>query len=312
VIHFGDGTTCGEDGNGCCGGGSGFSHCNVTFRKECPVTCDWKNWTHPVCRPASGHEINDPKVQKFVDCETVHKWGACGTPPSPPGPKPKPTPPSPTPPHYVYCEPGAGCRGPVNKSQCESNPHCDPKNPTCNPNVCKAPTPQTYYSCDIKQSQCTSHTGPPPPGQPTFNTSDTCKAACYDPDLSGVWRGLRIDSGFVVDEWTFNFTSLSAGGKVDYTSKALGLTYSGSYTVGAALTVQSHPSFKLTITLSTGVVLAGLFSNKDAGPVTRFLYMGLPLTSGDTAADYDDAMATSKQEFVLVSCLPNVRGCSFI
>ena len=35
VIHFGDGTTCGEDGNGCCGGGSGFSHCNVTFRKEC-------------------------------------------------------------------------------------------------------------------------------------------------------------------------------------------------------------------------------------------------------------------------------------
>lgn len=30
---------CGDDGNGCCGGSSGFSQCNVAFRKTCPVIC---------------------------------------------------------------------------------------------------------------------------------------------------------------------------------------------------------------------------------------------------------------------------------
>lgn len=306
VITFSDGTRCGEDGNGCCGGDSGFGHCNVTFRKECPVTCDWTNWTSPVCRPATGHEINDPKVQKFSDCALVKKYGACGNPPSP---SPTPTPPSPSPPSIVFCEPGVGCQGPVNKSQCLSNPHCDPDHPTCNPTQCQQPPP--YYLCDAKAAQCTSHTGTPPPGQPYYNSSDECTKLCYDNDLSGVWRGLRIDSGFVADEWDFKFSGLSQGATVTYTSKATGASYSGTYTVGAALTKQTMPSFQLKVTLSTGDVLTGLYANKDAGPVTRFLYLGLPLASGATTGDYDDAMAPTNQEFVLVSCLQTVQGCSF-
>ena len=34
TITFGDGTTCGADGKGCCCGASGFSQCNVAYRKE--------------------------------------------------------------------------------------------------------------------------------------------------------------------------------------------------------------------------------------------------------------------------------------
>jgi len=309
MITFGDGSTCGSDGAGCCGGDSGFSHCNVAYRKECPVTCDWKNWTHPVCRPASGKEMNDPKVQKFPDCETVHKWHACGEPPSP---SPSPTPPHPSPPSIVYCEPGVGCQGPVNKSTCESNPHCDPAHPTCNPNQCKAPPPKTYYACDAHTAQCSLHSGVAPAGMPAFNTSTECKEKCYDSDLSGTWRGLRIEDGFVSDEWDVTFSGPTSG-NVTFVSTAHAQTLSGAFTVGASLVAETFPSFKIDIQLSNGASLAGLFSNRDTGPVTRFLYLGLGPTSAAAGApnDYSGAMAKGEQEFVLVACLPTVHDCSF-
>ena len=87
--------------------------------------------------------------------------------------------------------------------------------------------------------------------------------------------------------------------------------HNGTYTVGAALAIQEFPSFVITITLSTGEVLKGLYSDKQQGPITKFMYLGLPLADGDQTADYDDAMALSKQELVLVACLPTVRGCDF-
>jgi len=67
----------------------------------------------------------------------------------------------------------------------------------------------------------------------------------------------------------------------------------------------------MTVTLSTGEVLTGLFDNKDKGPITKFMYLGLPLKDGDHAASYEDAMAASKQEFVLIACLPQIAGCDF-
>ena len=208
---------------------------------------------------------------------------------------------------YNYCDPDSGCKGPVNKTECESNPHCDPDHPQCFPEQCKA---TTYYVCDPAASyQCKVHTGPPPPGAITFNTSAACEKACYNPDLTGVWRGLRIDSGFVVDEYDFSFAD---GKSVTYRSKTSGTTEMGTYTVGAALVADAFPSYEITITLASGGTFHGLYSDKDEGPITKFLYLGLPLTGGGAAVtSYTAAMAKSTQEFVLVACLPTIEGCDF-
>ena len=135
---------------------------------------------------------------------------------------------------------------------------------------------------------------------------------CYDSDLSGTWRGLRIEDGFVSDEWDVTF-SAPASGNITFVSTSHGQTLSGTFTVGASLVAQTFPSFKITMQLSNGASLAGLFSNRDTGPVTRFLYLGLGPTSAAAGApnDYSGAMAKGEQEFVLVACLPTAHDCSF-
>lgn len=261
IITFGDGSTCGEDGKGCCGGASSFSRCNVVYRKECPVVCDWTNWTAPFCREATTPEHTDKKVQKFQDCAQVKKWKACEA----PTPKP-PTPPKPPPPPVL------------------------PKKYTCD---------AVSFTC--KEDATAGH----------YNSSKECDKACYNNEVAGIWRGLRIDKSFVVDEWDFNFSTVMAGSTVTYKSKALGKTFTGTYAIGAAATIDTFASYHLTVTLSTGEVLSGLYSDKASGPITRFMYLGLPLASGDVATDYHDAMQTTKQELVLIACLPTVAGCDF-
>jgi hypothetical protein len=216
----------------------------------------------------------------------------------------------------TFCDPDAGCKGPVSKAECAADPHCDPAHSGCNPNVCKAPS---WYTCDKASWQCVAHQGArPPPGMVYFNTTDGCKKACVDHDVSGVWRALRVDSGFVADEWDFKFSSLSAGATVVYRSKKTRTTYTGTYQIGAALSTEPFGAFEMVVTLSGGDVLRGLVATTNSdqstpaqGPYTRFLYLGLPLKGGDVAVSYDDAMAASKQEFVLVGCLHAEEHCDF-
>jgi hypothetical protein len=334
IITFGDNTTCGEDGNGCCGGASAFSKCTSSkgsYWKTCPVVCDRTDYTNPFCRPAKNKELNQSSIQKFADCDLVDTWHACvfgqycnatakqcayvhskaecekieGCDPDHPtctnctAPPPK---------SYIFCHPDEGCATAANKSDCIANPFCDVNNTGCNPTTCKA---STYWSCDTGY-QCQTHTGPKPAKY--FNTSDDCKKTCYDHDVDGVWRGLRIDDGFVVEEWDFQFTEASAGATVSYVSRKTNESFHGTYEIGDALTVEGYGSFSLTITLSTGEILTGLYSvepDKATGPITRFMYLGLPLKTGDTAATYDDAMATTKQEFTLMACGHGIPYCDF-
>jgi len=125
--------------------------------------------------------------------------------------------------------------------------------------------------------------------------------------VSGVWRGLRVDQGFVVDEWDFSF----AGGAVTYRSKETGTTLRGTYDIRAPITDGTFASFEIAVTLTTGEKLVGLYDNQDVGPITKFMYLGMPLADGDSATSYDDAMAASKQEFVLVACISRVAACDF-
>jgi len=76
-------------------------------------------------------------------------------------------------------------------------------------------------------------------------------------------------------------------------------------------TSKGQPAFELTVKVSTGETLTGLFSNKDTGPLTKFMYMALPLKDGDKVADYDAAMEAGHEEFVLIACLPGLKGCDF-
>lgn len=348
LITFADGTTCGKDGLGCCGGAAGFARCDPGYRKACPVICDWQSHKpagkHPFCREATSKEFNDTSVHKYSDCGALNASYSCQTPDfgqycdkaaaggegqcksvktkddcaKTPGcnvtnPVCDPDCDSQ---HksIVYCSPDSGCKGPVSKSECALDPHCDPNNPGCNPTVCKAPV---WYTCDSTNNQCMQHQGARPgPGSIYFNSTDDCKKACISHDVSGVWRGLRVDKGFVNDEWDFKFDQASSG-TVTYKSKKTGMKYAGTYTVGAALATEKWGAFELLITLASGDVLKGLFSthNNDAnpaeGPYTRFMYLGLPLTSGDSAISYDDAMASAKQEFVLIACLPSEAHCDF-
>jgi hypothetical protein len=129
-----------------------------------------------------------------------------------------------------------------------------------------------------------------------------------------VWRGLRIDANFTADEWDFEFEEASAGAHVYYTSRATGEVHHGTYALGDAMTVDGFGSYAITLTLSSGEVLTGLYSvqpDKAIGPITRFLYLGLPLAASDTATTYDDAMAPSKQEFTLIACKRGIAHCDF-
>jgi hypothetical protein len=344
VITHGDGTTCGADGKGCCGGASGFSKCNVAYRKECPVTCDWQNWTHPVCRPATPKEIQNPVVQKFQDCDVVKKRGVCKywqqffycdegrgcqgplnktaciaekkcnvSSPICDGTKCKtPTPtPAPTPALFYYCDKvgGRGCLGPLSEPQCKLTKGCDIKNPSCDPEVCKA---EEHYVCGETSGQCSARVGPAPPNVTSYNTSAACEVACSQKPIEGVWRAVSINKGFVADEWDFSFGDVAAGSKVTYHSKKTGKTFEGTYAVGAAIdkSVEKFGAFAVTITLSTGEVLEGLFNDQWTGPITKFMFLGLPTKSGDTT-DHSFDHSMELEEFVLISCLPGVKNCDF-
>ena len=212
----------------------------------------------------------------------------------------------------VFCDPESGCQGPVTKGECALNPHCDPEKSGCNPNECKAPS---WYACDSKTYQCKEGTGKPPAGTIYFNTTKECQKACVSHDVSGVWRGLRVDSGFEADEWDFKFTEADAGASVVFKSNKAGTVYTGTYAIGAALSEEPFGAFELVITLTNGDVLKGLFSvsnsGEQAGPYTRFMYLGLPSKGSDVAISFDDAMAASKQEFVLIACLNSQAKCDF-
>jgi len=304
--------------------------------------CDWTNWTAPVCRYCTSKEAKDDQVQKYKDCAQVEEWHACEAPNfgqycnetstqcvdvktkeecektpgcDPENPSCAGVCVSPSPPSYTYCDadsPGpagsGGCKGPVNETECDANPLCD-KTKGCNPNICQA---KMYYTCSMAPNfQCQEHAGLPPLG-PYFNSSDDCTKACYDSHVGGVWRGLRIDNGFVVDEWDFSFDGTATPPVVTYESVATGAKSTGTYQIGQVLAADfDESSFDIVITLSSGEVLTGLFNNKDEGPITRFMYLGLPLADKDTATTYLDAMAVAKQEFVLIKCKPSIKGCDF-
>lgn len=326
---------CGDDGLGCCGGSDGFSTCNVTFRKECPVVCDWTNWTDPFCRAASSAELKDDTVQKFTDCDQVEEWHACTAETynycdnatmqcatvydkdeciATPGCDPDGTCDSSVckVPTFTWCDSVLGCQSTTNSSECDANPDCDTNSTeSCDPTVCIA---TEYYACDTDSYQCKKKTGPYDPSW--FNTSDACDAVCFPSDVTGIWRALRIDSGFVADEWDFNFGDSAAGASVTFKSKLSGDEFTGTYLVGDLIETESYGAATMTITLASGEVLSGLVNNDlgkgtAEGPITKFMYLGLPLQDSDTAASFDDAMADTKQEFVLVACLDNIHGCDF-
>jgi hypothetical protein len=127
-----------------------------------------------------------------------------------------------------------------------------------------------------------------------------------------VWRAVSINKGFVADEWDFNFGDVAAGSKVTYHSKKTGKTFEGTYAVGAAIdkSVEKFGAFAVTITLSTGEVLKGLFNDQWTGPITKFMFLGLPTKSGDTT-DHSFDHSMELEEFVLISCLPGVKNCDF-
>ena len=154
------------------------------------------------------------------------------------------------------------CKGPVSKAECALNPHCDASKSGCNPNVCKAPE---WYTCDAAKSQCSAHQGAYPSGTVYFNSTSECKKACVSHDVSGVWRGLRVDSAFVADEWDFSFSEMSAAGSkpaVAFKSKKTFVKYTGTYEIGAALVSEPWGAYELIVTLSSGDVLKVAWSKR--------------------------------------------------
>jgi hypothetical protein len=324
---------CGADGNGCCGGNDGFSFCNVAFRKTCPVTCDYTDWINPTCRAATSKEINagmqtyencekmpwcTNEVYVFCDtdetqCRTVYSKEECDAEPMCDSANPagcdqetcKKV-------NYIFCDPILGCTSVSDKGECDENPYCDSTNPkqTCDPTKCTA---QLYYTCDATKFQCTPHTGPFPP-TPYFNTTDACEAECVSKDVSGVWRGLRVDAQFVADEWDFSVGSAS----IAFKSKLTGQAFVGTYVIGDPVTPANYLTAAITVTLNTGEVLKGVVSNdrdmqSSLGPVTKFLYLALPIFATASVASFDAGMAAGMQEFVLVACLDDgiELGCDF-
>lgn len=322
---------CGADGNGCCGGSDGFSYCNVAFRKTCPVICDYTDWINPSCRAATSKEIN-AGTQTFEDCDampwctstvyqycdetalqckTVYTEADCNAAPDCDVANPICDSATCKTISYIYCDEVLGCQSTTDKEECDANPACDSsdESSTCDPTKCVA---QLFYTCDEKDFKCTPHTGPLPP-TPYYNTTTDCTEACVSVDLTGVWRALAIDTGYVADEWDFAFTATT----VKFVSRATGDSYSGTYVIGDAITSSSYPAAILTVTLSTGNVLKGVVSNDRTastakGPVTKFLYVALPKTTG-TVGSFEAGMAAQNQEFVLMACLGDgiEQGCDF-
>ena len=101
---------------------------------------------------------------------------------------------------YIWCSSTNGCQLPTMR-MCASGPRLRPGRSgerQLRPTECVA---ETYFTCDSDTYQCKMGTGPAPDS--SYNSSDACEAACVNTDISGVWRGLRIDSGFQADEWDF-------------------------------------------------------------------------------------------------------------
>jgi hypothetical protein len=339
VVTDSDGNTvCGSDGNGCCGGSSGFSQCDVAFRKTCPVLCDYTDWTNPACREATSKEINagtstyatcadmpwcSSTIYQFCDedalqCKTVYTTEDCEANPdcdvdNAASCDSK----SCQVQTYIYCDDTLGCQATTNKTQCDLHyPACDSTHPgaTCDPTKCVAVV-NTFYTCDATKFTCSIHEGPfPTDGTAYFNTTEECASACVSKDLTGVWRGLEINAGFTADEWDFKLGNSS----ISFKSKKTGVTTSGTYVIGDPILPATYASAEITVTLSSGTVLKGVVNNDRAdtsshGPVTKFVYLGLPTSAADSITSFDAGMASGKMEFVLVACLDNgiEVGCDF-
>lgn len=333
-ITYGDATTCGEDGTGCCGGFDesgtpGFSTCDIKYRKSScyDVACDWSNWTNPVCRPAT-----DADDQTFESCEAieswcVYSWGqycdnstyTCNTVSSQeecestPGCDPSsPTCDDCTAPRdaFYYCDSAAdSCAGPLNSSACALNPDCDENSPDCDPTVCgpQDDSSTTMYACDTTTFQCVETDDDTT--SPSFNTTRDCSLTCFDQDVTGVWRALQIEDGFVVDEWDFEFGDILTSPTVKFSSQT-GLSFSGKYEITGVIVDKSFGGAEVIFTDDAGLKTTGVFSSA-TGAVTKFMYLGLGVPSGDAAVSFDDAMDSAKSEFVLIGCKDGIDGCDF-
>ena len=60
----------------------------------------------------------------------------------------------------------------------------------------------------------------------------------------------------------------AGGGTVKYKSKSSGVSYHGTYSIGASLSSEPWGAFELLVTLSDGTSLKGLLAsnNNDGGP----------------------------------------------
>jgi len=322
---------CGSDGNGCCGGDAEFSTCNVAFRKTCPVLCDYvynqtTDGTLPTCRAATTPEYLDQttyqdcdampwcttEIYQYCDtdrleCKTLYSTADCEAEPECDVANPtcgeecKQT-------NYVWCDSVLGCQSTTDSSECDLNPDCDSSNPTqeCDPTECVA---ETFYTCDAQTFTCKPGVGPAPDN--SFNTTDECATSCVDKDLSGVWRALAINSGYVGGEWDFALGATS----IAWTSPD-GTYTQGTYVVGDPIAESSYAAAELAVSLPDGGVHVGVVSNDRntqtaLGPVTQFLYLALP-PSAVSVSSFDAGM-TDAAEFVLVACLGNgiEVGCDF-
>jgi hypothetical protein len=209
---------------------------------------------------------------------------------------------------YIWCDETLGCQSTTDKDECDENPDCDTTNPTqeCDPTVCVA---QTYYTCDQETFTCKPGIGPAPDN--SFNTTEECTSACVDTDLSGVWRAIAINNDYVADEWDFALTDT----EITWSSPD-GTKTTGTYVVGSPIAESSYKAAEITITLSTGDELKGIISNDREeetalGPVTQFMYLGLPGAAGTAVASFEEGM--DAVEFVMVACLDDnmVSGCDF-
>jgi len=212
---------------------------------------------------------------------------------------------------YYFCDATKGCQGPLNRTQCQNTDGCDASSDdgsSCNPTVCLA---QTYYTCDTSDYTCKEHTGSFPTNKTYYNTSAECSATCIQIDVSGIWRGLQINQNFTKDEWDFEFFTNSS---VNYISRLDSTMYQGTYTIGELLTQpdDSNAAYAFYLTLNDSTLLSGLISDGTSqGPLTKFIYLGIPRTDGDATVSFDDAMRIENQEFVLIKCLPTLNYCDF-
>lgn len=323
---------CGEDGNGCCGGSDGFSQCTLTYRKLCPVTCDYgETGLTPTCKEASTQEVlagntyatcDDmpwctTEIYQYCDedeesCKTLYSKEECEAEPQCDTKNPSCDGEVCKKISYIFCDEVLGCQSTDSKEECDANPACDSDDTsaTCNPTECAA---SMFYTCDADKLECIPHTGPAP-NTPYFNTTKECEEACVSKDISGVWRGLEINSGYVKNEWDFSITETA----MTFKSVESGEVFEATYVIGDAIEPSPYASAKLTVTMSSGEVLVGVINNdRDEqtarGPVTKFMYIGLPTVASTAAKSFDAAMATGFQEFVLIACLDDgiENGCDF-